>query len=58
MDVKNCVLYSTLFPCNECAKVIIQSGIREVIYFDDIKVNSISNKAAKIMFSKGGVKFR
>ncbi|KAK7475294.1 hypothetical protein BaRGS_00033441 [Batillaria attramentaria] len=34
-DVKNCRIYVALFPCNECAKVVIQSGIKEVIYYSD-----------------------
>ncbi|VDD75782.1 unnamed protein product [Mesocestoides corti] len=57
-NVKDCTLYATLFPCNECAKVIIQSGISEVVYFDDKKVNTVSNDAAKIMFLKAGVKMK
>lgn len=31
-DVKDCTIYVTLFPCNECAKLIIQSRIKEVVY--------------------------
>jgi len=31
--VKGCAIYVALFPCNECAKLIIQSGIKQVIYF-------------------------
>ena len=34
-SVKGCRLYVALFPCNECAKAIIQSGIKEVIYMSD-----------------------
>ncbi|XP_058496809.1 deoxycytidylate deaminase-like [Solea solea] len=34
-DVKGCTMYVALFPCNECAKLIIQAGIREVIYLSD-----------------------
>ena len=34
-DVKNCKMFVALFPCNECAKLIIQSGIKEVIYTSD-----------------------
>ena len=33
--VKDCTLYVTKYPCNDCAKVIVQSGIREVIYVPD-----------------------
>ena len=31
-DVKDCTIYISMFPCNECAKLIIQSGIKEVVY--------------------------
>ncbi|KAM9477775.1 deoxycytidylate deaminase-like [Clarias gariepinus] len=34
-DVKGCIMYVALFPCNECAKLIIQSGIKEVVYLSD-----------------------
>lgn len=50
-------LYVSLFPCNECAKAIIQAGIRKVIYGDD-KYNGIwSNAASKKMFDAAGVKY-
>ena len=31
-DVKDCTIYISMFPCSECAKLIIQSGIMEVVY--------------------------
>ena len=34
-DLTGCRMFTTLFPCNECAKLIIQSGINEIIYYDD-----------------------
>ena len=34
-SLQGCRMYVTLFPCNECAKLIIQSGIREVVYMSD-----------------------
>lgn len=34
-NVKGCTIYVTLFPCNECAKIIIQSGIKKVVYCSD-----------------------
>ncbi|XP_058234473.1 deoxycytidylate deaminase [Hemibagrus wyckioides] len=34
-DVKGCTIYVALFPCNECAKLIIQSGIKDVVYLSD-----------------------
>nr|CDS25665.1 deoxycytidylate deaminase [Hymenolepis microstoma] len=56
LSVKGCRIYTTLFPCHECAKVIIQSGVKEIVYFDDSKVNTPSNNASKIMFLKANVK--
>lgn len=56
-DVKNCKLYVGLFPCNECAKVIIQSGIKEIIYMSDKHAHKTHTKAAKIMFEAVGIKY-
>ena len=57
-SVKGCKLYVTLFPCNECAKAIIQSGIKEVIYVSDKYSDSDSVQASKRMFDMCGVKYR
>ena len=46
----------TLFPCNECAKAIIQSGISEVVYYGDKYHDSDSSVAARFMFKKAGVR--
>lgn len=54
-DQTGCRVYVTLFPCNECAKAIIQSGIRHVIYFSDKHVNRESTKASKKLLSMAGV---
>ena len=54
--LENCKLYVTLFPCHECAKVIIQSGIREVIYEQNLYKNSESTIAAMRMFKYANVK--
>ena len=51
-------LYVSLFPCNECAKAIIQSGIREVIYDSDKYENTPSVIASKRMLSAAGVVYR
>ena len=51
-------IYVNLFPCNECAKAIIQSGIKEVIYLDDKYANTESVIASKKMFDVCGVKYR
>jgi len=52
------VVYSTLFPCNECAKAIIQAGISEVIYMNDKYAETDSVKASKRMFDMTGVSYR
>ncbi len=49
-------MYVSLFPCNECAKAIIQSGIREVVYLKDKYENSASSAASRRMFASAGVK--
>ena len=51
-------LYVSLFPCNECAKAIIQSGIKTVIYDSDKYCGTPSNTASKRMFDAAGVKYR
>ncbi|MBR6580430.1 MAG: dCMP deaminase family protein [Ruminococcus sp.] len=55
-NLKGCTLYVTLFPCNECAKAIIQSGIKKVIYKSNKYADSESTKAAALLFRKCGVK--
>lgn len=57
-NVHGCTVYTTLFPCNECAKAIIQSGIAEVVYMSDKYSDSDSVLASKRMFTTAGVKFR
>ncbi len=57
-NVRNCICYTTLFPCNECAKAIIQSGIAEVVYMEDKYADSDSVIASKKMFDTAGVKYR
>ena len=49
-------IYVALFPCNECAKAIIQSGISEVIYLSDKYAETSSVRASKRMFDAAGVK--
>lgn len=51
-------LYVSLFPCNECAKAIIQSGIKTVIYDSDKYKGTPSNIASKRMFDAAGVKYQ
>ena len=57
-DLSGCRIYVALFPCNECAKAIIQSGISEVVYLSDKYANTDSVKASKLMFKCAGVKLK
>lgn len=57
-DVKDCTMYVGLFPCNECAKLVIQSGIKTVIYMSDKHSHKITTIAAKKMFDASGVEYR
>ncbi|MBP3350967.1 MAG: dCMP deaminase family protein [Lachnospiraceae bacterium] len=50
-------LYVSLFPCNECAKAIIQAGIRTVVYDSDKYAGTPSNVASKKMFDAAGVEY-
>lgn len=50
-------IYVTLFPCNECAKLIIQSGIKEVIYESDKYATTDNTIAAKRMFDECGINY-
>ncbi len=56
-DLRGAQIYSTLFPCNECAKAIIQSGITEVIYLSDKYADSEACIASKKMFDMVGIKY-
>ena len=50
-------LYVTLFPCNECAKVIVQSGIKEIVYLNDKYSDLDSTIVAKKIFDQVGIKY-
>lgn len=51
-------IYVTLFPCNECSKLIIQSGIKEVVYLSDKYAGTNENTASKRMLNAAGIKLR
>lgn len=53
---QNCRIYVSLFPCNECAKAIIQSGIKEVIYLSDKHAQEPYMQASRRMLRAAGVK--
>lgn len=57
-SLKGARVYVTLFPCNECTKAIIQSGIKEIIYLSDKYAETDSTKASKRMFDLTKVKYR
>lgn len=56
--IENCRLYVSLFPCNECSKAIIQSGIKEIIYESDKYKDLDQFKASKKMLEAAGIKLR
>lgn len=57
-SMKNSRCYVTLFPCNECAKAIIQKGISEIIYMSDKYGDTDEIKASKKMLDSACVKYR
>jgi dCMP deaminase len=56
--LQNSRIYTTLFPCNECTKALIQSGIKEVIYMEDKYADTPSVIAAKRMMKSAGIHYR
>ena len=54
--LKGSKVYTTLFPCNECAKALVQSGVGEIIYYSDKYSTTDSTLAAKRMFRSAGIK--
>lgn len=51
-------IYTTLFPCNECTKALIQSGIKEVIYREDKYSDTATVIASKKMMKSAGISYR
>ena len=56
-DLHGSRIYVALFPCNECAKAIIQSGIQEVLYLSDKYADTMMNLVSKRMLDAAGVKY-
>ena len=56
-DLRGSRIYVALFPCNECAKAIIQSGIREIVYLSDKYKDTMGNLASKKMLDAAGVTY-
>ncbi len=57
-ELESAKIYVDLFPCNECAKIIIQAGIKEVVYLSDKYANTDGTIASKKLFDTCGVKYR
>lgn len=57
-DLTGTTLYVTRFPCNECAKAIVQSGIVEVCYISDKHMNDALGKASLTILNNANVKIR
>ncbi|MCR4898966.1 MAG: dCMP deaminase family protein [Acholeplasmatales bacterium] len=57
-SVKGATLYVTLFPCNECAKLIIQSGIKHLVYMCDKYRDETSSVASRMMLDAAGIDYR
>lgn len=56
-DLKNCKIYTALFPCNECAKAIIQSGIKEIFYLCDKHHDDAIFRVSRKLLDAAGVKY-
>lgn len=56
-DIKQCILYTTMFPCNECTKVIVQSRLRQVVYLSDTYGDTASAIASKRMLDSAGIEY-
>lgn len=54
-NLKGCSIYVSLFPCNECAKAIIQSGIQRIVYESDKYADTDGVKASKRMLTAAGI---
>lgn len=58
VDMRGAKVYTTLFPCNECTKALIQTGISEVIYYSDKYRTTDSDIAARRMLDSAGIRYR
>ena len=57
-SLEDCTIYVGLFPCNECAKAIIQSGIKEMVYMSDKYKDLPAFKASRKLLESAGIKIR
>lgn len=56
-SVSGCTIYVTLFPCNECAKAMIQTGIKKVVYLSNKYADHIETKASKKLLDLAGIEY-
>lgn len=56
--LKEATLYVTLFPCHECAKILIQAGVTSIVYYEEKYRDSESDIASKKMLDAAGVTYR
>ncbi|MFA5719956.1 MAG: dCMP deaminase family protein [Acholeplasmataceae bacterium] len=57
-SLKDATLYVTLFPCHDCAKLLIQAGITEIVYYNELYQNTESDIASKRMLDAAKVRYR
>lgn len=57
-NLSNSTIYVTLFPCNECAKLIIQSGIKEIVYADNKYKDTDAHQASIKLLDAAKIKYR
>lgn len=57
VSLEGCTLYVTLFPCNECAKLVLQSGIARVVYLSDKYHDTVACRASRRMMDMTGVRY-
>ncbi|XP_021360285.1 deoxycytidylate deaminase-like [Mizuhopecten yessoensis] len=57
-NIEGCTIFVSLFPCNECTKIIIQSGIKSVVYYDDKNIHKAEAKASQVMLKKANIHIR
>lgn len=57
-DMSGARAYVTLFPCQECAKTLVQAGIGEVVYLDDKYHDTVGSQVSRAVLDRCGVAYR
>jgi deoxycytidylate deaminase len=57
IGLKDCAIYTTFFPCNECVKIVIQAGIKKIYYLMDDKPEKLYMKSSRKLLEMAGYKF-